>query len=152
MSDQTTKQNSEESANSISAKKDNFYSNHPTGDEIEEKVSALETELLRLPELKPFLELLSSLPWNEYEEKLSSNYYASFPFGKEDSDSSFPTFPSEKPSEFKLLEPVRILAEAEERLGAENENFRSLNNYVSNLIARTMGRAVSIAVKTRLNL
>ncbi|TGK36007.1 hypothetical protein EHQ12_07920 [Leptospira gomenensis] len=151
MSDQTTKRNSEESANSISAKKDNFYSNHPIENEILEKIRTQELELLRIEELKPFLERLSSLPWAEYEEKLSLKYYTSAPFGKESSDPLYPKISSEKEFEFQLLEPGNILAEAETSLGSDSESFARLNNFVSNLIARTMGKAVAISIKKRID-
>ncbi|RHX81268.1 hypothetical protein DLM76_04335 [Leptospira yasudae] len=146
------RKDSQESVDSISKKQTEFYSNNPTQADIEKKIEELEIAIYRIPELDSFLKKLLSLPWNEYEERLSLDYYNRFPFGKDDSNE--PQIPSAQKNSnpFSVQEPGSILEQAREALGSDHESLPILNNYVSNLIARTMARSVSIAVKKHLKI
>ncbi|MBM9500837.1 hypothetical protein JWG44_11315 [Leptospira sp. 201903071] len=141
--------NKEESLDSISAKKSNYYPNHPLNEEIEKKVEELKISCSLLPELKPFLEQLSLLPWEEYEKKLSIDYLKKFTFVKEELDETYKALIKEDPG-FFIQEPNQILKNAHDILGIENKAYSLLNNYISNLIALTMQRAVSSALKQNL--
>ncbi|EMJ94158.1 WGR domain-containing protein [Leptospira alstonii] len=50
---------------------------------------------------------------------------------------------------FTLHEPGRIMSDAYDTLGYQDKSFRLLRDYIWNLVGRTMGRAVSLAVKDK---
>ncbi|AOP35569.1 hypothetical protein A0128_18010 [Leptospira tipperaryensis] len=147
MSDNISKK---EFQDSISAKKSNFYPNHPLENEIETKVEELKNLVSQFHELKPFLEELTSLPWKEYEEKLSQDYLNKFTFVKEESIEQENFLESEEDERFSIREPNQILTKAKDSLGLGNEAYAALSNYVSNRIALAMQKGVSIALKKNL--
>ncbi|EMY78961.1 WGR domain protein [Leptospira weilii serovar Ranarum str. ICFT] len=152
--------------------------------EIEEKVEELKTAVSQLPELSPFLEQLSALPWDEYEKQLFKNCIEAFQAAKEemdeDDEEKLIGFVAECNNQnfreagidcgefyfgigeddeyfeggptvgsFSLHQPGRIMADAYDALGGQDKSYRLLSNYIWNLVGRTMGRAVSLAVKDR---
>ncbi|RHX88013.1 hypothetical protein [Leptospira stimsonii] len=135
---------------SLSAKKTNFYPNHPLENEIETKVEELKNLAFQFQELKPFLEELTSLPWKEYEERLSQEYLNKFTFVKEESIEQENFLESAEDERFSIQEPIQILAKAKEELGLENDAYTALSTFISNRIALAMQRGVSIALKKNL--
>ncbi|AAS69655.1 WGR domain-containing protein [Leptospira interrogans] len=152
-------------------------------EEIEETVEELKTAVSQLPELAPFLEKLSALPWDEYEKQLFHNVVEAFESAKEemeDEEERLIGFVAECSNQnfreygidcsefyfgvgdedeyfeegptlggFSLHEPGKIMADAYDSLGYQDKGYRLLKNYIWNLVARTMGRAVSLAVKDK---
>ncbi|UOG47911.1 WGR domain-containing protein [Leptospira noguchii] len=151
--------------------------------EIEETVEELKAAVSQLPELAPFLERLSALPWNEYEKQLFRNVVEAFENAKEeteDEEEKLIGFVAECDNQsfreygigcaefnfgigeddeyfeegptlggFSLHEPGKIMADVYDVLGYQDKGYKLLKNYIWNLVARTMGRAVSLAVKDK---
>ncbi|WP_125226074.1 hypothetical protein [Leptospira barantonii] len=152
MSDNQNNENSKESSELTRSPKNSFYPSNPTNDELEQKVEELKVAVSKIPELTSYFEQLSSLPWSEYEEILSKDYFKTFSFAQEEIDENGnPPIDSKNAEKFSIQEPKNILAEAQEKLGAESEAYHVLSIYAMNLITRTMGRAVSIATKKHFN-
>lgn len=148
MSDNQNREDSQESTSEPTrSKKNQFYPSNPTNEELDQKVEELKVSVSKIPELTPYAERLSSLPWSEYEEILSKDYFKTFSFSQEDIDADGNPIQSKNAEKFSIQEPKKILAEAQEKLGAESEAYHVLSIYTMNLITRTMGRAVSIATK-----
>ncbi|WP_346274604.1 WGR domain-containing protein [Leptospira santarosai] len=152
-------------------------------EEIETRTEELKKLVSQSPELIPFLEQLSALPWDQYETQLFHNCIEAFQYAKEemeDEDEELTGFVAECSNDgfreygigcsefyfgigeddesfeagptvggFNLHEPGKIMADAYDMLGGQNKTFHLLNNYIWNLVARTMGRAASLAVKDK---
>ncbi|TGL93294.1 hypothetical protein EHQ76_18080 [Leptospira barantonii] len=151
MSDNQNSENSPESSELTRSPKNSFYPSNPTNDELEQKVEELKVAVSKIPALTSYFEQLSSLPWSEYEEILSKDYFKTFSFAKEEIDENGNPIDPKSADKFSIQEPKKILAEAQEKLGAESEAYHVLSIYTMNLITRTMGRAVSIATKKHFN-
>lgn len=151
MSDNQNKENFKESAESIRSQLNSFYPSNPTNEELDRKVEELTVSVSKIPELAPYFQQLSSLPWNEYEEILSKDYFKTFSFAKEEIDENGNPVDAKNTDKFSIQEPKKILAETQDKLGVESEAYHVLSIYTMNLITRTMGRAVSIATKKHFN-
>ncbi|WP_061218718.1 WGR domain-containing protein [Leptospira weilii] len=149
--------------------------------ETEARVEKLKNEIAQFPELTPFMEKLSALPWNEYQNQLFESCIEAFEAASEeideDADEKITGFVAECSNDgfreygigcgefyfglgedddyfevgptvggFSLHEPGKIMADAYE---GQSKTYSLLIKYIWSLVARTMGRAVSLAVKDK---